>query len=366
VAFESSARVDVKAGSFVADAASITVGAAGDNWLASCEEQGLERTTTDMYRQHLQLHIRPYLGREKLSRLSLPVIRAFQDRLRAEGRSAEMIKRATASLGSLISDAQERGLASHNPVRELSKRRKGKGKGDRRHKTRLKVGVDIPKDSEISAIIAAAKGRWRPLLVVAIFSGLRASELRGLRWSDVDLRKGEIHVRQRADRYRQIGQPKSWAGQRTVPIGAFVVNTLKEWKLVRAAKPDQLVFGNGAGNPEEHANIIRRGLVPTLIAAGVTAPVLDDKGKPTTDKQGRPALTAKYTGLHALRHFYASWCINRVEDGGLGLPPKMVQERMGHKSITMTMDRYGHLFPANDDREALAEAEGRLLAISAT
>jgi integrase len=70
---------------------------------------------------------------------------------------------------------------------------------------------------------------------------------------------------------------------------------------------------------------------------------------------------AKYTGLHALRHFYASWCINRKEDGGIGLPPKSVQVRMGHSTLAMTMDTYGHLFPRGDDTKELAEAEGALL-----
>ena len=58
---------------------------------------------------------------------------------------------------------------------------------------------------------------------------------------------------------------------------------------------------------------------------------------------------AKYTGLHALRHFYASWLINRKEDGGLGLPLKVVQHRLGHSTIQMTADVYGHLFPSGDD-----------------
>jgi integrase len=53
---------------------------------------------------------------------------------------------------------------------------------------------------------------------------------------------------------------------------------------------------------------------------------------------------AKYTGLYSLRHFYASWCINRRADGGLELPAKVVQERLGHSSIAMTMNTYGHLF----------------------
>ena len=70
----------------------------------------------------------------------------------------------------------------------------------------------------------------------------------------------------------------------------------------------------------------------------------------------------KYTGLHSLRHFYASWCINSPEHGGQGLPPKAVQERLGHSSIVMTMDIYGHLFPASDDaHKRLADAERALL-----
>jgi integrase len=60
---------------------------------------------------------------------------------------------------------------------------------------------------------------------------------------------------------------------------------------------------------------------------------------------------AKYTGMHCLRHFYASWCIDR------GLLPKVVQERMGHSSITITFDRYGHLFPRKDDSQEIDAAE---------
>jgi len=52
-----------------------------------------------------------------------------------------------------------------------------------------------------------------------------------------------------------------------------------------------------------------------------------------------------------LRHFYASFCINRKEDGGLGLPPKIVQDRLGHANLAMTMDTYGHLFPQEIDSE---------------
>jgi integrase len=158
----------------------------------------------------------------------------------------------------------------------------------------------------------------------------------------VDLKRGVLHVTQRADRFNAIGKPKTASGHRDVPLSPMLLNTLREWKL-QCPKGD-LVFPTGTGGIENHSNILQRGLFPVQIAAGVVT------------KSG----TAKYTGLHSLRHFYASWCINRIEDGGLGLPMKNVQHRLGHSSITMTSDVYGHLFPTGDDGAEVAAAEKRL------
>ena len=101
-------------------------------------------------------------------------------------------------------------------------------------------------------------------------------------------------------------------------------------------------------------------MIPTVIAAGLTRPVLDSRGIAKRDDEGKPIVKAKYTGMHTLRHFFASWCINRELDGGLELPPKIVQERMGHSAITITMDRYGHLFPRGNDTAQLAAAGRKL------
>jgi integrase len=111
-----------------------------------------------------------------------------------------------------------------------------------------------------------------------------------------------------------------------------------------------LAFPDPSGGVESLAAIIRHGWRPTQVAAGVVSP------------QGR----AKYTGLHALRHFYASWCINRHADGGLELPLKVVQARLGHATIAMTADTYGHLFPRLDDGAELAAAERPFWAASPT
>ncbi|MDO9411975.1 MAG: site-specific integrase [Pseudolabrys sp.] len=361
--YAAATRVQIGEGTHVADSASRYVKDAGDLWLASARAAKLEQSTLDQYEQHLRLHILPFIGREKLSQLTVPLVRAFQDRLDSEGRSSAMIRAIIGSLGAMLGDAQERGLVVRNAVRELRGRRRRGSSTQDRHKKRLKVGVDIPTPEEIRAIIAHATPRWRLVLMGAVFTGLRASELRGLRWDDVDLRKCELHVRQRADRYNRIGPPKSAAGDRVIPLPPTVVKELSEWKLI-CPKSDgkiALVFPNGAGNVESHVNIVQRGLVPAMLAAGIIKPVLDEKGVAMRDEDGKPLVGPKYGGLHVLRHFFASWCINRKEDGGQGLPPKVVQERLGHSSITMTMDTYGHLFPRGDDGSELAAAEKLLL-----
>ena len=341
--FEVAAGVDVRSGVHVPDSQSVTIAEAGRLWLGSCEAANLERSTLDAYRQHVDLHIVPLIGAVKLSQLSVPMVRSFEDALRKE-RSAAMVRKAITSLGAILADAQERGLVAQNVVRGLRVRRRGKDARADKRKGKLKIGVDIPSPDEVRRLIAHIDGRWRPLLLTAIFTGLRASELRGLRWADVDLKHGAIQVRQRADRYTAIGRLKSETAERTVPLPPMVVNALREHRIACPKGDHDLVFPNGAGNVESHANIINRGLIPALFAAKLT-------------EAGR----AKYTGLHALRHFYASWCINRRADGGLELPLKVVQARLGHASIQMTADVYGHLFPRGDDGAELAAAEKAFL-----
>jgi integrase len=354
-AYHAQVLVDVSKGTHAPTSKSPTVEAAGRNWIDSCDH--LERTTVDGYRQHLALHIVPYLGAVKLSALTVAIVRDWQDKLRkgapapgqegAEPRTADLVKRCTTSLGSLLADAQERGHVGQNVVRSLrANRKRGKErKAERRAKGRLKIGTDIPTPVEIDAILAAAKGKFRPFMLVAIRCGLRASELRGLPWSDIDFKKAELHVHQRADAYNKIGPPKSESGERAVPIPPATLQALREWKLVCPKRDGALlyVFPNGEGNVENYANIVTRGLAPMLIDAGVKAP------------DGE----AKYAGLHAFRHFFASWCINRKVDGGLELPLKVVSERLGHSNIAITADLYGHLFPRADDSKELAAAEGK-------
>jgi integrase len=313
--YHATVKVDVRHGIHAAESSSITVAQAADDWITFVKLEGREGSTFEQYERHVKLHIAPRIGREKLSKLTTPRVQAFRDDLLASLSRAQARKVLT-SLKMLLRDAKRRGNATQNVAVDV------KIGTDPRDKRKLKIGVDIPTPDEIRRILHVATGRSRAFLITAIFTGLRSSEIRGLCWSDIDFKKAELHVRQRVDRYNNVGLPKSKAGDRMIPLGPIVVNTLKEWRLACPKGDLGLVFPNTLGKFEDHGNVINRVLCPTLIAAGV----VDVKGE------------AKYTGLHALRHFYASWCINRKADGGLELPAKTVQSRMGHSSIVVTMD----------------------------
>src|SRR6516225_6915012 len=98
--YAATTHIAVRDGTHVADSASVTVQAAGEFWIKSAT--GLERATVDQYRQHLRLHIEPFIGGMKLSQLNAPTVRAFEDRLRAEGRSPTMVRYVARSLGALL------------------------------------------------------------------------------------------------------------------------------------------------------------------------------------------------------------------------------------------------------------------------
>jgi integrase len=239
-----------------------------------------------------------------------------------------MARKVLTSLKSMLGEAQRRGLIAHNPASPV------RVEARRREVPRLTVGHGIPTKEQVRAILDHA-GRFRPLLATAIFTGMRASELRGLRWDDVDFERRVVHVRQRADRWGTIGAPKSAAGRREIPMSPVVVNTLKEWRLACPKSETDLVFPTGAGNVARHASNLMYGWYPIQIAAGVITP------------EGKPLYA-----FHALRHFCASWLIEQ------GFAPKRIQTWLGHSSITMTFDVYGHLFPnLEDDHAKLAAGE---------
>lgn len=293
-----------------------TVSDAAKIWIERCELEQLERATLHSYRGHVKNHIEPKIGYLLLKELTAVDVRNFLDQMLRDSTRA-MTKKCLTTLRSIISCAQERGLVQHNVARDVKLRRSERHDPDR----------VFPTKDEIRLLIAKAPARYKPLIMTALFTGLRMSELRGLTWDAIDFERSIIKVRKRADRYCQMGNPKSKSGKRDIPMGPQLASVLKEWKLACPTGNLNLVFPNGIGNVETHSNICNRIFKPLMIECGIV------------DDQGAPRFS-----LHAMRHAAASLFIEQ------GWPPKKIQAMLGHSSITMTYDVYGHLFhdPAKD------------------
>jgi integrase len=171
---------------------------------------------------------------------------------------------------------------------------------------------------------ASEAGRWRLLILVLAYTGLRWGEATALRVCDIDFDRRRIDVRRAFSDVGgriALGTPKSHQS-RTVPVPRFVADELAA--AVDGKRPDELAFTMRGGSVVRLSNWRRATFVPARSRAG-----LSDRFR-----------------IHDLGHTAASLMIQA------GYPPKMLQEIMGHASITTTLDLYGHLYPGEMDRYA--------------
>ncbi len=340
-AWRTQATHDVSKGLHTPDSQSITIAKAAEQWIKRGERENLEVSTLAAYRQHVKLHIVPLCGDRKLSQITRPMAEGWRDDL-MDKLSRPMASRVLRSLTAIISEAQGRGHVAQNVVAGVKMRRA----------KREKPKIVIPTKAELKAVLeaasASAEPMAHPLALLAIFAGLRASELRGLPWRCIDLKAGTVTVDQRADLKNVIGPPKSEAGHRTIPLPSSAINALTAWKLACPPTDQDIVFPSLAKRVMSHQYMNVNIMGAIQIAAGITDPVVKD-GKLALDKEQQPIMAQRYT-LHDFRHAAASlWIEQRVN-------PKRVQKWMGHSSIQVTFDTYGHLFDQADQDNAIAAA----------
>jgi integrase len=206
--YHSTVKVEIRQGIHTPISKSPTVAEAAEIWIKRVIADGREPTTVRQYRQHVDLHIVPRIGRLKLAELSPAKVELFRDDL-LEHLERPTARKVLTSLKSLLKAAKHAHVAADVSIGS-----------EKRNERKLEVGRDIPMTAEIKRLIDATRGlgdprkdsKLRALLLTAALTGLRASELRGLRWKDIDFDSGELHVRQRADRYCEIGSPKGPSG----------------------------------------------------------------------------------------------------------------------------------------------------------
>ena len=179
-AFAGKTQVDILKGIHVPLSVTLTVAQAGDKWIEHCQEANLEHTTIEQYKQHLRLHIKPFIGQLKLPQVTVPAVTEFQSMLRKQKRSDALVRGVTGSLRAIFATAQESGHINQNPVSALSHRRHT---GTERRKKKLRIGVDIPTPDEVRAIIGAARGA---LAAIPVDGDLHRSARIGAAWLAVE------------------------------------------------------------------------------------------------------------------------------------------------------------------------------------
>ncbi|WP_241527199.1 tyrosine-type recombinase/integrase [Sphingomonas turrisvirgatae] len=294
--------------------------------------EDLETTTIAGYEQHVRLHIVPLCGGVKLTSLTIPIAENLRDEL-LDKLSRPMAIRVLQSLTAIVQEAKRKGHVSQNVFDDVSIKRS----------TRT-PDVVIPLKGELRMILRLASmssdPMALPLVMLLYFAGLRASELRGLCWRHFDARRGTITIDQRADSNNVIGPPKSKSGFRTIPLPPSAIEVLKRWRSQCPSSFLNLVFPSVGSRVMSHNYLTNNVLKPILLAAGVFDEVY---------KKGTVERSIRYT-LHDFRHAAAAlWIEQRVS-------PKRIQYWMGHSSIQVTFDTYGHLFEQAEQDAAIATA----------
>lgn len=169
---------------------------------------------------------------------------------------------------------------------------------------------------QIRGLLDAMRPEWRTLILCAVTTGMRQGELLGLRWLDVDWQARRLWVRRSITRHGLVQEPKTRGSVRAIAMTPTLVSALREHRMASRFKADDaFVFCTANGTPLQGHNVVRREFKPALWRAKL------------------PEIR-----FHDLRHSFASLMIAE------GAHPKLIAEQLGHASVKITLDRYGHLF----------------------
>ena len=280
-------------------------------WFETIVVPNRHPNTIRQYKTHLEKHLIPYFGSIRLTRIDVKAIETYMAYKFREGIINKVtINKTIVTLGAILKYAVRHRYIDSNPVQNVEKYRRSPEKFEE------KIHYLTPE--QIRLLLDNSTDRYRILFMTAVLTGMREGELFGLKWSDIDWNANQVCVNRTFSRGR-FYPPKTKASKRRIDLPPELVTELKKWRLRCPKSELDLVFPNSVGNPENHGNMLRRGFYPALRRAGL------------------PRIR-----FHDLRHTYASLLIQQGEH------PKYIQQQMGHSSIKVTMDTYGHLMEATN------------------
>jgi integrase len=277
-------------------------------WLAEYAAVSVKPSTHATYRSIVGNSLAPFFGRTALEEIRTEQVQRFVASRVRDGLSANTVGKHLALLKIILRHAVEWGYLEENPATPV--------RGPRVPYRE----VDVLEPAEARRLLAHLDDGHRVLFATALLTGMRLGELLALKWRDVDLAAATLRVRRSLWRGRFL-DPKTRHSVRTIPLTPSLVASLERHRRSRLPTRSDLVFATREGTPLDPDNLRKRVFEPARDRAGLSANVR----------------------IADCRHFYASLLIAQGEN------LKYVQRRLGHASITTTVDRYGHLFAGAHD-----------------
>lgn len=314
-----------------------TVGEYLERWIRDVLKHSARPLTVETYTNRIRKHVIPEVGHLKLSRLTPAHLQALYSKKLDEGLAPATVQYIHAVLHRALGQAVKWNLLARNICDAVS----------RPNNPRKAMRV-LDAEQAARLLEAAREERLYALYVLAITTGLRFGELLGLSWDAVNLEEGRIHVYQQLQWVKQetesvgarqrpvLAEPKSARGRRTVQLPAMAIEALRAHRRMQAqerltigpgwggdCREWNLVFTTEVGTPLNQSNIRNRSFYPLL------------------EKAGLPRIR-----FHDLRHSAATILLQAGEH------PKIVQEMLGHSSISLTLDTYSHVVPTMQKQAA--------------
>jgi len=270
----------------------------------------VKASTLEDYAQVIRNHLVPVLGKLHLSQITPARVQDLLIALQGKGTSPATTGKVYRVLKVILRHAIALDLIDRDPTVGIRPPRVERQE------------MDYLQPEELTALLAATEGDLHDIIAVAALAGLRQGEILGLKWGDVDFEARMIKVLRSYYQGHGFSDLKTSSSRRAVPMPETLATVLEErWRSQGRPGPEVLVFPSSTGRPLDRSNLITREFEPALERAGL-----------------------RKVRFHDLRHTYASLMI------AAGMDPKALQAAMGHSSIVVTMDTYGHLFPGAHER----------------
>jgi len=283
------------------DTGNLTVAEFLANWLES-EKESVRESTHNRRGEVIRLHVNPHIGSTKLTKLNALHVQRLYSRKLYEGLSLGTVRLIHANLSKALQKAVRWRLVSVNVARAATA-----------PKNTAEEVKPLTRE-QVKRLLEAARGdRFEALYVLAVTCGLRRGELLGLRYEDIDLKRGTLQVRRSLSKGK-VNLPKTSKSRRSIKLSRTAIEALKRHKKRQTALSEWL-FCNHKGTPISSQNLLWK--------------AWEDMRKRAELPEG--------THLHQLRHTCATLLLQE------NVHPKLVSSLLGHSTIKQTLDTYSHV-----------------------